>query len=57
VSFAYRNVFINDLNEAIKIQDNKRAANKYQCQLEAVQVKFFCFRQCDSKRGMSKLRA
>ena len=36
VSFAYPNIFINDLNEATKNTNNQRAANKCQCQLEAV---------------------
>ena len=40
VSFAYPNIFINDLNEATKNTNNQRAANKCQCRLEAVKQNF-----------------
>jgi len=36
VSFAYPDIFLNDLNGATKNTNNQRTANKCQCQLGAV---------------------
>jgi len=55
VSFAYPNIFINDLNEATKNTNNQRAANKCQCRLEAVKQKFFCVRRYASKWGIESI--